>query len=918
MKGIKMSKARVIAFLMSALLPAAALGQSGQNGSIVGYVFDEGGMPLKGIKISATSPTQIGGAKVSYTNDEGAFRLPQLQPGDFEVRASAPKLETIVMKDVKVGISGAAEINVVMKVQTKTEEIAVVEKAPLVITTKSNITEVFDLEMVENLPHGSRDNIHSQVVNDVAGGMNGRIRGGAGRQTIFSQDGFEMRGQFPTLKSSAAYEINTGGFGVDNPMAAGGTINLVTKSGSNKFEFEFNAVADSNRLQFFRDEQDSPAPSYTYYINPMVSGPIIKDKLWFHFNTESHIIQEVRDPDVEGIFPTPDAYRKFIQKGTLKLTWQVSSRNKLQTLTNFDSPHEYNQRGTLGIAPEAERIRHGFRFMQGLIWESLLSDSLVLRSQVAYMIPISQHIYPRLCADQPVECRHTPAVRNSFPRATEYGNDRQETREEQYSVQFQNRVEWFLTSKTLGEHALQLKDNFYAEQDIRKFSRPGDKYYEYNGTIPDALTTYYSNDPRLEPERYGWYITRSTVARHIATLSDAWRPTRYLTVTPALSHVWATGGNSSGNTLVGAQAFAPSVAVAWDATHDGRTALRASYSNYVDINIFDLARHTLGGQVQKRCRWNSDRAAEGDAAFDRECEFTGGTRNTFGLPCGPLGIDANGNPCREKLGIPRVFEYTLGAEREVTQGVALAFDVVYKDFQNQYETRETNRIWNASGSTLSQTGGYRNGRRETVSDLGTPDGAARFYKGATIGLNKREGRMKARASYTLSQLEGNVFDGSDNQWGDIAPRDVFLWGPLADDHRHEIKFSSTYQFTPWLSTGMRYRYFSGRPYNHYYRNEVTGNWEVLRARTGINPGTNINDPTDDRELRLPDLQDFNVQVRLNLFPLLGERLDFYVDVLNALALRTPNNIGQEDGRDFGVIRGRQGPFRIRLGLNYRY
>ena len=235
------------AVLSPLLVPVLAHAQSGQNGSIVGYVFDEGGMPLKGIKISATSPTQIGGERVAYSSDEGSFRLPALQPGDFDVRASAPKLETIILKGVKVGISGAAEINVVMKVQTKTEEIAVVEKAPLVITTKSNVTEVFDLEMVENLPHGSRDNVHSQVVNDVAGGMNGRIRGGATRQTIFSQDGFEMRGQFPTLKSSAAYEVNTGGYGVDNPMAAGGTVNLVTKSGSNKFEFEFNAVADSNR-----------------------------------------------------------------------------------------------------------------------------------------------------------------------------------------------------------------------------------------------------------------------------------------------------------------------------------------------------------------------------------------------------------------------------------------------------------------------------------------------------------------------------------------------------------------------------------------------------------------------------------------------------------------------------------------------
>jgi hypothetical protein len=912
-----MSKARLLAVLLTALSPAAAFAQSGQNGSIVGYVFDEGGMPLKGIKITATSPTQIGGAKVAYTSDEGSFRLPALQPGDFEVRASAPKLETIILKDVKVGISGAAEINVVMKVQTKTEEIAVVEKAPLVITTKSNVTEVFDLEMVENLPHGSRDNVHNQVVNDVAGGMNGRIRGGSGRQTIFSQDGFEMRGQFPTLKSSAAYEVNTAGFGVDNPMAAGGTINLVTKSGSNKFEFEFNAVADSNRLQFFRDEQDSPAPSYTYYLNPMFSGPIIKDKLWYHFNTESHIIQQQRDPDVEGYFPTPEAYRKFIQKGTLKLTWQVNSRNKLQTLTNFDSPHEYNQRGTLGISPDAERIRHGFRFMQGLIWESLLSDSVVLRSQVAYMIPISQHIYPRLCADQPVECLHEPAMRNNFPRAQEFGNDRQHTREEQYSVQFQNRLEWFISSRT-GEHALQLKDNFYAEQDIRKFSRPGDKYYEWNGTTPDALTTYYSNDPRLESERYGWYITKSTVGRHIATLSDAWRPTRFLTITPAISHVWATGDNSAGGTLVGAQAFAPAASVAWDATHDGRTVLRASYNNYVDINIFDLARHTLGGQVQRRCRWNENSGATGDAAYDRECEFTGGTRNTFGLPCGPLGIDANGNPCREKLGIPRIYEYTLGGEREISQGVALAMDFVYKDFRNQYETRETNRIWNNSGAGLDRLGGYRNGRNETISDLGTPDGARRSYKGATLALNKREGRFKARGSYTLASLVGNVFDGSDNQWGDIAPRDIFLYGPLSDDHRHEIKLSSTYQFTPWLSTGLRYRYYSGTPYDRYYRNETTGQYDVLRATRGINPGTNINDPNDDREARLPDLQDFNAQVRLNLFPVIGERLDLYVDVLNVLALRTPTSYGQEDGRDYGIVRGRQGPFRIRLGLNYRY
>jgi hypothetical protein len=170
----------------------------------------------------------------------------------------------------------------------------------------------------------------------------------------------------------------------------------------------------------------------------------------------------------------------------------------------------------------------------------------------------------------------------------------------------------------------------------------------------------------------------------------------------------------------------------------------------------------------------------------------------------------------------------------------------------------------------------------------------------------------------LSKLDGNVLDGINNAWGDIAPRDVFLYGDLADDHRHEIKTSAVYQVTPWLAAGMRYRYYSGRPYNRLYRNGVTGNFDLYRARIGISPGNNINDPNDDRALRLPDLQDVNLQLRANLQPFIGQRIELYVDMLNVLNLRTTTAVGQEDGRDFDVVRARLEPLRIRLGLNYRY
>jgi hypothetical protein len=925
-----MSKARVFlavfsAIVVPALVPAVVHAQGGASGSIIGYVFDEAGMPLKGVKISATSPTQIGGAKNGYTNDEGAFRIPQLDPGKFEVRASAPKLETIVNKDVKVGISSATELNIIMKVMTKTETVAIIEKPPIVKTTKSNITETFDLDMVEALPHGSRDNVHNQVINDVAGGMNNRVRGGSTAQTMFTQDGFEMRGQFPTLKSSAAYEVNTGGFGVDNPMASGGSVNLVTKSGSNKFEFEFNATADSNRLRFFRDENDSPAPTYFYVINPMISGPIIKDKLWFHFNTESHILQgDDRTPDPEHIFPDNATYKKFIQKGTLKLTWQVNGRNKVYSLTNFDSPHEWNMIKTVGTAPEAQRTRHGFRLMEGVVWESLLTDSLVFRTQVGFIM-IPQHRYPSICDTNHDTCDSIPAEKQTMvgnlSRDSFFGNSSDEAHQrlDNYSIQFTNGLEYFFDAGSWGSHALKLKENFLAEQDIVRKSRPGDRLYEYAGSaggvpIPSALTTYYSNDPRKEEARYGWFIGTSNTARHIVTLSDTFKATRYLTLIPAVSHAYANAFNSSGESVLDSQAFAFAGSVAWDATHDGRTVIRGSYNQYVDISVFDVAKHTQGDQVSQKCKWDTV-----TSTYSKECEFSGGgaSTRTVGRPCGPSGIDEFGKKCTEQLKVPRTFEYTLGAEREVVPGIALAFDMVYKNFKNQYEVRETNRIWNNGGTDLNLAGRYRNGRAEKILDIGTPDEAKRTYRGATIGINKREGRFKSKVSYTLSSLEGNVFDGTDNPWGDVPPQDVYLYGPLADDHRHEVKWQATYAVTPWLSTGLRYRYFSGTPYNRLFNETPDNKWDSYRARTGTNPGVDLNNPDDDRELRMPDMQDFNMQIRANLMPFLGQAVDFYVDILNVLNLRTVTKYNNED-RAFGQITGRMDPFRIRLGINVKY
>ena len=288
------------------------------------------------------------------------------------------------------------------------------------------------------------------------------------------------------------------------------------------------------------------------------------------------------------------------------------------------------------------------------------------------------------------------------------------------------------------------------------------------------------------------------------------------------------------------------------------------------------------------------------------------------MPCSTTGVDAAGTPCQTKLHMPRTWEYSAGAEREVLPGIALSGDFVYRLFTHPYETLETNRIWNTSGSDLDTVSGYRNGRAVTVSDLETPSGAKREYLGFTLGLNKREGRFKAYFGYTLSYLRGNVSDAIDNPYGNIGPRDPLLWGYLPDDSRHNIRGELTYHITSWASVGMLYDYHSGSPYYHRFLNARTLGYDDYRAQSGINPGANVNDPTDDRALRLPDTQVVNFQGRINWKPLLKIDLETYVDVLNALGLRTTLLAQNNDGPDWGTQQLRMAPFHLRLGMRYHY
>jgi hypothetical protein len=893
-------------------------------GSITGTVTDQTGMPLRGVKVSARSDTQIGGARAAYTNDEGFFRVPGLQPGVFEIATSSPGLRSVVQKQVRVGVNAPAEVNVVMEAETTTvEEVKVIEQPPVVSTTSAKVKETFDADFVDAIPLDKRTGYGGFIRDNVPGAADGggafaaqdwttRVRGANANQNAIQVEGFMMNWQKITLNSLAAMEVLTAGNGAENAGTPGAVVNMVTQSGSNRYLFDLTAWHEDGRLRLFTTKQDNNDRRQSFF-NPAISGPIIKDKLWFYLNIETRNELIHRDPDPTGVLETPPPRSYWNTRGTLKLTWQITPRNKLQSFTLLNRESWHNLREGYDATAEAQILQDWQDYFTGVTWESILTDHLFFKSQIGAQRFFRQ-MRPEACLHEADICLDLLPKQQLFPRPYGFGNYDRINQLIDRSVELVNTLEYFQQTKTLGEHSLKfvsrLLNRIYETTD----GVPANAKEIYNGAGPDRRIDYYSNDPRLETARQGYWIRTSSGYRISHSVSDVIRMTRYLTVTPGLALTMNRAGTDLQENVLNQTGLTPHLSAVWDVTHDGRTVLRSSYNHYVDTYAVPIARQALGEGVSKECKWNAS-----TQLYDTDCKFSGGARGrTVGLPCGPTGFWPDGTSCRETIKMPRTIEYTLGAEREIAQGLGLGMDLVHRVFINQYERAETNRIWNAAGSGLTSGGSYRSGRAETIDDLETPGKARRQYTGITFSAKKREGAVKMTGSYTWSRLEGNVFLEEDNEYGDIPARNTYLWGPSPYDRRHEVRLSAAYQLNRWLSSGIVYNFYSGSPYSRKFLNPETGKYEDYRARVGVDPGSNLNDAGDDRPLRLPDIHKLNLQLRANLQALTHVNLEVFADIINVMAMRTTTGVYVEDGPNFGQQSARLDPFRIRLGMRFRY
>ena len=102
------------------------------TGQLMGLVVDDEDAPLPGVTISATAPTQIGGAQLAQTGADGRFQYPNLAPGIFTVRFTLHGFVPQELTEVRIRVDRMTELRVTLPQGTFEDIVEVRESTPVV------------------------------------------------------------------------------------------------------------------------------------------------------------------------------------------------------------------------------------------------------------------------------------------------------------------------------------------------------------------------------------------------------------------------------------------------------------------------------------------------------------------------------------------------------------------------------------------------------------------------------------------------------------------------------------------------------------------------------------------------------------------------------------------------------------------
>ncbi len=313
----------IVAWLSTGIASAQTVGASLQ-----GIVTDSTGAALQNAEVVVIA-VATGGLWELKTDTTGRYRVPVLQPGEYEVHVSQTGFQPIVRRGIVLTIGQNAVVDVKMELGRIAEAMTVTGDSPIVNTTSGAVSGLVGDKEIRELPLNGRSFQQLALLqtgvtpalaagNDVVGGRTPKIsiNGARPEQSSFLLDGTDINNVYNKTPGSSAgvllgveavleFQVLTNAYSAEFGRSAGGVINAVTRSGANAvhgsgFEFHRNSALDEKNVF---DPADKPIPDfYRHQFGAVVGGPVAKDRT-FYFAAFESLIERF---GVTGVTAVPD------------------------------------------------------------------------------------------------------------------------------------------------------------------------------------------------------------------------------------------------------------------------------------------------------------------------------------------------------------------------------------------------------------------------------------------------------------------------------------------------------------------------------------------------------------------------------------------------------------------------------------
>jgi Carboxypeptidase regulatory-like domain/TonB dependent receptor len=378
--ALRMSVLRVLCVVSGCIILAVSPAFGQAMAELAGTATDLTGAVLVGLQVTATNE-ESGVAKSTLTNEAGAYRLLNLQPGRYRIEASLTGFKTYT-STVELEVGRVTSLNISMQIGEITEKIQVEGQAATLETQSQAVSNLIEGAFLKDMPLLLRRpaqllNISAGVTftstdsrsyfnpfYSVAGGRQSTqqyyIDGGNASNTRVEISILDIN---PSIETVQEFRLVQNNYKAEFGGGGGGLMLINTKSGTNEIHgsvWEFHRQKALDARNFFAPEK---TPYREHIFGGAVGGPIIKNKLHYFGSWEA--THNVFSYPQFSTLPTPEQLRgdfskRFNRDGSLRVIYDPLSTRVAPDGTITRTPFPNNIIPADRINPIAAKIASYF------------------------------------------------------------------------------------------------------------------------------------------------------------------------------------------------------------------------------------------------------------------------------------------------------------------------------------------------------------------------------------------------------------------------------------------------------------------------------------------------------------------------------------------------------------------------------